>query len=249
MNMKHFMKRILGEQTYLSFSTRLRSGLRMNAKRIYSEFGEDVVLENIFRGRDLGFYVDVGAHHPFRQSNTYFLYKKGWRGINIDASPISVNLLRRFRKRDVNIQSLVSDEEKEITFYSFGFSDMNTADPARAEEVRKRTGTNWKTSVCRSQTLSSILEKHVPPQTQIDLLSVDAEGSDLAVIKSNDWTKFYPTLIFVEYHFSNIESLLSSDLHRFLHSQNYDLVNILGPTLVYIAKSARNYDVWPFLKN
>jgi hypothetical protein len=32
----------------------------------------------------VGFFVDVGCFHPLFYSNTWKLYKKGWRGVNID---------------------------------------------------------------------------------------------------------------------------------------------------------------------
>ena len=56
----------------------------------YSQEGEDMILGKIFSGQKHGFYVDVGAHHPLRFSNTYLFYLKGWRGINIDAMPGSM---------------------------------------------------------------------------------------------------------------------------------------------------------------
>jgi hypothetical protein len=57
------------------------------SKKSYSQEGEDMILNRIFEFRNSGFYIDVGAHHPMRFSNTYFFYRKGWRGINIDAMP------------------------------------------------------------------------------------------------------------------------------------------------------------------
>ena len=74
------------------------------ATKSYSQEGEDLLLRRIFEHQKNGFYVDVGAHHPFRFSNTYLLYKCGWRGINIDAMPGSMRLFRRFRARDINIE-------------------------------------------------------------------------------------------------------------------------------------------------
>jgi hypothetical protein len=49
-----------------------------------------MVLSRLFGPRKSGFFIDIGAHHPFRYSNTYMFYKKGWRGINIDATPGSI---------------------------------------------------------------------------------------------------------------------------------------------------------------
>lgn len=70
----------------------------------YALQGEDLILKEIFHQVKNGFYVDVGAHHPFKFSNTYFFYKRGWRGINIDALPHSMNLFNQFRPRDINVE-------------------------------------------------------------------------------------------------------------------------------------------------
>ena len=63
----------------------------------YSQFGEDVILRTFIKNKKTGFYVDVGCWHPKRFSNTYWLYKRGWRGINIDAMPGSMKPFKKTR--------------------------------------------------------------------------------------------------------------------------------------------------------
>lgn len=46
----------------------------------YSHCGEDVFVDAYFRNKKQGFYVDVGAHHPKRYSNTALLYERGGGG-------------------------------------------------------------------------------------------------------------------------------------------------------------------------
>ena len=80
----------------------------------YSQEGEDIILARIFGKQQNGFYVDVGAHHPYRFSNTYFFYKRGWKGINIDAMPGSMKIFNKYRPRDKNIEAGISDTKKKI---------------------------------------------------------------------------------------------------------------------------------------
>ena len=70
----------------------------------YSQNGEDLILNRFLENKKNGFYIDIGAHHPIRFSNTYLFYKKGWRGINIDAMPGSMDLFNKIRSRDINIE-------------------------------------------------------------------------------------------------------------------------------------------------
>src|SRR2546423_8590334 len=81
----------------------------------FSQFGEDLALLRYFEERR-GFYVDIGAHHPVRFSNTYLLYQRGWSGINVDANADALDLFRSRRPRDVNLHAAVSDIVQEVEF-------------------------------------------------------------------------------------------------------------------------------------
>ena len=54
--------------------------------------------------KSLDTFIDVGAHHPMRFSNTYLFYKKKWKGINIDPLPGSMKLFNKLRPRDINLE-------------------------------------------------------------------------------------------------------------------------------------------------
>ena len=89
--LKRARQRILGRRAYMNPS--------------YSIEGEDrIVRALLWQKHDKGFYVDVGAHHPFRFSNTYLFYTQGWSGINIDATPGSMKAFNKYRPRDINLE-------------------------------------------------------------------------------------------------------------------------------------------------
>src|SRR6185437_4393165 len=75
----------------------------------FSQEGEDLVLAREFEGKTKGFFVDVGAHHPIRFSNTFKFYLQGWRGINIDAMPGSIAFHARVRLEDINLEVPISN--------------------------------------------------------------------------------------------------------------------------------------------
>ena len=89
------------------------------AKNSYSQEGEDMILIRLFEKQEKGFYVDVGAHHPQRFSNTCFFYKKGWWGINLDAMPGSMKKFIRKRPKDINLEIAISDKEQILKYYIF----------------------------------------------------------------------------------------------------------------------------------
>ena len=85
----------------------------------YAISNVDLIINRIFKDVKEGIYIDIGCNHPIKYNNTYLLYKRGWQGINVDADDTSIKLFNQFRKKDQNINSIVSDSEemKELYFY------------------------------------------------------------------------------------------------------------------------------------
>src|SRR6187431_556967 len=130
------LKQILPDQVKVFLRNFKGNYLGGYSLKSYSQEGEDLILNRILEKKTCGFYVDVGAHHPKRFSNTYLFYQKGWRGINIDAMPGSMAEFRNFRPRDINIEAAVG-AAKEIPFYVFDEKALNTFDSNLAEERKK----------------------------------------------------------------------------------------------------------------
>ena len=87
-------------------------------KKTYSCWGEDLIVENFFKNREGKFYVDVGCYHPLFWNNTYLLYKKQWRGINIDINPVSIKLFKFARKDDYNFNLAVTNKKlRKLNFF------------------------------------------------------------------------------------------------------------------------------------
>ena len=189
----------------------------------YSQEGEDMILRKIFEKQQPGFYVDVGAHHPKRFSNTYYFYKRGLNGINIDATPGSMKLFYKFRRKDINIESAISKEKKELILYSFDEPAINTFDEALAQQ-RSIEGKYKLIDEIKihTKTLSEILGQHLPLDKEIDFLSVDVEGFDLEVLQSNDWNRFRPKFVVVEcFGIEKLERITSDEVYIFLTDYNY----------------------------
>ena len=150
------------------------------AKNSYSQEGEDMILNRIFDGRLSGFYVDVGAHHPRRFSNTFFFYKRGWSGINIEPNPEAIKSFKCDRARDINLQCGVSECEGTFEYYCFNEPALNTFDKSIVQSRLENTFYRLvKTDEIPVLRLDSILKRHLPVGREIDFLSVDVEGFDI----------------------------------------------------------------------
>lgn len=187
----------------------------------YAQEGEDIIM-NRFLYKSSGFYVDVGAHHPRRFSNTFRFYRQGWKGINIDANPQSLDLFNTERPADINLNIAVGTES-ELTYYRFEEPALNTLDPDLALEYNKTYKQIDSLKVSCSP-LSKILEKHLPSGIEIDFFSIDVENFELEVLKSNDWNKYRPAFVIAEELFTNVNNMESSELGLFMKSVGYEPV-------------------------
>lgn len=187
----------------------------------YSQCGEDMIA-NYYLPEKYGFFVDIGAYHPVRISNTYHFYKKGWRGINIDGSKVAIALFNQKRSNDINLNCFIGkDEGMQVEFYTFNKRELNTGSKSRLNDIEKYHNEK-PVNVERINVikLSTILDKFMPEEVTIDLLNIDVEGFDLEVLESNNWDKYRPKVIIIEAHMS-IYSFIDSDIHEFLSKQGY----------------------------
>lgn len=217
------------------FSYGFRAG-----KKSWSQEGEDLVLRKIFAAQ-LGFYVDVGAHHPYRYSNTYFLYKSGWSGINIDALPAAVDLFNRVRPKDINLQLGVASSNRPMIFYQFNDPAYSTFDRAVAERVQRSCpGIRLKgIQEIEVMRLDEILTCHLPEEKKIDLMNIDVEGMDMEVIRSNDWVRFRPRVLLVEMQGMSVAEALATEANRYLADKGYELYSKFANTAIFIDLEAR----------
>lgn len=206
----------------------------------FSQEGEDCVLMRVFEGQELGFYVDIGAHHPQRFSNTYRFYLRGWRGINVDPLPGSKARFDALRERDINLEIGIANEPGVLTYFSFEEPALNTFDP---EVAMSRTSALLERRKIPVYPLKQILSKNLPTGEAIDFLSIDVEGLDLAVLRSNDWTKYRPRYVMAEaLEMRDVRDVQRTELYDFMEDVGYSLYAKTVNTLFFIDNSVSLVD-------
>jgi FkbM family methyltransferase len=214
-------------------------GHRNYRRPSYAQEGEDLLLLRLFEDAPPGIFVDVGAHHPHRFSNTFLLYERGWRGINIDPRPGMAAAFARDRPLDVSLELGVSESPSRLELHLFEEPALNTFDASLAAS-RIRDG--WPLAEKRwvdCLPLADILSRYLPKlqATQIDLLTVDVEGLDLAVLRSNDWTRYRPRAVIAEVLEADLQTLLTSDVARLLSQHGYSLQSKLINSALFLRQS------------
>ncbi len=206
----------------------------LHGSNSYSQTGEDMVLRRLVNQQKnyKGFYVDVGAHHPFRFSNTAYFYKQGWCGINIEASPDLIPAFAKLRKRDINLNVAIGLSVDPLTFFIFNEQALNTFDKDLAMSRTQGKSKIAKTVDIKQIKLSEALDKYLKTNQKIDFLSIDVEGMDLEVLKSNDWTKYAPDCILIESEI-NLMAPAENEVYNYLVNLQYELIAQTQITAVF----------------
>lgn len=213
----------------------LRWKLRGRFCGSYAQNGEDLFVDDYFEGR-VGRYIDIGASHPIRLSNTYLLYKKGWRGVNIEPIPFLFQNLQRNRPLDINLQVAAGESSGEAIFYELYPDVLSTFIKHDVEDlVRRGAAMLVAVHTMRVVTLREIAHLF-PIVREVDVMFIDVEGAESSVLRGIDWETMRPRLIMIE-----ISNMLSAGngiiVQEFIESKGYRLVKTFGCNAAY--ESAR----------
>ncbi|WP_428488742.1 FkbM family methyltransferase [Rhodopila sp.] len=202
-----------------------RAGQRRGS---FSQHGEDhFILEHFMRKRS-GFYVDVGASHPYRLSNTYLLYENGWRGVTVEPIPLLGRLHRKWRPEDILVPKAVGLAAGCLEFKEMLPSVLSTLDTETAQAYIA----DGKAQLLRTYnidviTLSQLFREYAGQQ-RVDFLSIDMEGLDAAIITSCDFNEVRPSVICIEAN----EQIDRARMLDYFETQKYNLLTELGCNLI-----------------
>ena len=203
-------------------------------KNFYSQFGEDKILNELIpKNFTNGFYVDVGCFHPKKHSNTYMLFKKGWKGINIDMEKDKIATFNLARPNDYNFLGAISNKIEKVKIYrnqKFGVSSTINKNVIKNEDIIDD-------DYIQTTTLNIVLETSPFKGKKIDLLNIDTEGNDFKVIKSLNIDVYNPSIIIIETHLKKIDEIIKSDIYLFLIRHKYILKSWNVYSLIFIKES------------
>ena len=209
---------------------------------INANWGLDLIINNVFRNKKKGIYIDVGCHHPFINNNTYLLYKKGWNGINIDLDFNSIDMFNYFRPNDDNKKIGISNKKGFANLYFF----HNRA--AKNTLSKKSGGGAKQIKKIEVNTLDNIIKESKIKIKEIDFLTIDVEGNELNVLQGLNFKKYKQKIIALEFINPNnkffyqqkIEDIQRSKIFKFMKNKGYKLSNWIHDDLIFVHKSISN---------
>jgi FkbM family methyltransferase len=141
----------------------------------------------------------------------------------VEPNPTAYKRLCELRARDTVVNTAISSSAGVLPFVvdkaCSGVLDDNYA-------YRNRENKEVIDVPCRP--LADVLGQYAA-DVPIAFLSVDCEGHDLAVLKSNDWSRFRPRVVIAEDH----EPRYDGPIHEYMVSQGYVYLCKLGPSVVF----------------
>lgn len=197
--------------------------------KTYSQFGEDAIIKKYFPEK-IGKYVDVGGGHPIKGNNSFAFYKLGWVGAFIEPLPQNIKIAKKHRKYDEIYQNVVSNQLTSTILWEFTPYQYSTTSYTRYLEL-SNLGIHF---IAKIPVISKRLSEYNFKATPADpyFLSVDCEGLDLEVLKSNNFNSFSPRVICVEdFEFKRKKN---SAIEIFLNKYHYTLVDYTRPSAIYL---------------
>ena len=173
---------------------------------MFAQCAEDYLLESMLRAdlrrqaRPMSSisYLDIGANHPVQTSNTYLFYAKhGCCGVLVEPNADLLPAITKVRPRDRLVHAAVAP--RGVTSLQLNISRHHELSSASIEHMRHfgELGTVEKTTRVPAILLDDLLRECF--NAPVDILSLDIEGLDLAVLSDSRLEFNTPRYIVVEH--------------------------------------------------
>lgn len=205
----------------------------------YSQDKQDEILDkHVFKGYKRGVFVEIGAWDGVCFSNTLFFEKeRKWTGITIEPLPDRYEQLVKNRPNTINLNVAINDVEGETEFLAISGntgmlsgikSNYDTRHLQRIEKETTELQTQATTIKVQTQRLDSVFRQH--NIQRVHYLSIDAEGSEMNIVRSIDFDFTYIDVIGFENNYPEttkpILEFLETKGYRKLPIQSYDVFMI-----------------------
>jgi FkbM family methyltransferase len=187
----------------------------------YSQNFEDVILGRVFKHVTNGFYIDIGAQDPIRDSTSKFFYDKGWTGIDVEPMPQYASKLRENRGRNTVIEKVVTQDLNDRDFYLVHDTGLSTTSAILASNY-KAEGRFVEKVLVETISLDSILE--LVNGKEVHWLKIDVEGSEKSVITSWKDSKVRPWVLVIESTEPNSQVSTHLEWEEEIESKDYTYV-------------------------
>jgi len=200
--------------------------INLHEEKIYSQNGEDGILEFIFSkiGTTNKFSVEFGVGNGFECNTVYLLEKKGWTGLMMDyGADQNIQWKEVMKKAWSNRNKGFSDNLKKYTKFSKKI--------IKRKERSMHLKLDIKNERITAENIQNLFQKYQVPEN-FDLLSIDIDYNDFWVWRAI--TKFHPRVLVIEFNSSippNESKVVPYDADA-----QWDGTNYFGASLLALKK-------------
>ncbi len=200
--------------------------INLTSKVSYAQSGEDIIIEYLFESIGISNpkYIDIGTNLPKKGNNTYLFYLKNSKGICIEPDFSLIPAIKKIRPKDkiLNI-GLSFEKTAQAAFYYFEshYNAWNTFSKEDAIVKSNKSGIAFKEMKVELDTINNICKSY--NFQDVNYLSIDVEGLDLAILKSIDFEVIKPEVICVETIAFSLTNTINKnqDIAAFMNSKDY----------------------------
>ena len=221
------LKSILKKNSLFKWIYKIQKIYKNKPNSHFGEFAEDIFINRVFKNLDSGFYIDIGAYHPFKGSLTNLLFQKGWKGMNIDLSKDSIELFKIARPNDLNINCAITDFNGETYYYQN--SEINQ------QNSLLKSNDNQKKVKVDAFTLNELL--NINKIDECNYLNIDTEGNEFTILQTINFDLIQPLLISIEDNSFDLESENKKKIINLMEKKNYQMINVIGVTMFFTNKN------------
>lgn len=167
----------------------------------YSQSGQDLWVNSIFKDSTNLFFLDVGANDGITDSNTYLLEKNGWNGICIEGSKVSFEKLKKVRSCKL-LNCVISNFTGTCGFIENGNDLISKMD---------RGGTEYPV----------VTFQDIELPKNIDYLSIDIEGEEFNALSKFPFNTHRVKVITVEHNLYATNAIQKDKIYKLLTSKGF----------------------------
>ncbi len=178
---------------------KLKNQAGVDYKKSYSQCGEDLIMKHIFNALQIPApsYLDIGAHHPSYLNNTKVFYDDGATGVNIEPDPSLIVAFQEKRPRDTNLNIGIGNHRGTLPFYVMSTRTLNTFSEEEALSVSRGGKIKIEQVIdIPVESVNNVIKENFAQSP--DIISLDVEGLDLAILRSLDFAQYRPKVLCVE---------------------------------------------------
>ena len=228
---KIILKRVTSIVYFFLYKTKLY--------RCFSQEGEDLIIDRILKFKNIKykdlFFLDIGAGHPIKYSNTFYFYIRGSKGISIDASNKNIKLHKVFRPKDISLNLLLGKKSEIVEYHVFNQPELNTVSKKRLEELKKYNISPLFLEKVDQLDSSLFFKENITEHiNNINFFTIDIEGAELDVLNSIDWKMFKPEIICVEIITLNFDDIFEHEVYKILKLNGYSIYSKLVNSIILL---------------